>query len=349
MRNALLALLPLLACSSPPDDTPGETTTTTDAGPVCTVASDTAPCETTNDPGTPTTNDPGTTPTTGDDPATTSPPSTTDASTTDASTTSEPGTTDPGTTDPGTTGEPGETTLGDLLTADLFAQMFPNHDPLYTYEALLAAAAEYPAFVAEGSADERRRELAAFLANAGHETTGGWPDAPGGPQAWGLYFTEEVGCEDNKCPQYCDANNAQYPCAPGKTYHGRGPIQLSWNYNYGAVGDVIGEPLLANPELVASDGAIAFRTALWFWMTAQAPKPSAHDVMVGAWQPTADDQAKGRAPGFGMTINIINGGIECGKPSPPQVLDRVAFYQRFTDMLGVDPGAALYCDGMQPY
>lgn len=28
------------------------------------------------------------------------------------------------------------------------------------------------------------------------------------------------------------------PCVPGKSYHGRGPMQLSWNYNYGQVGQV---------------------------------------------------------------------------------------------------------------
>jgi chitinase len=26
--------------------------------------------------------------------------------------------------------------------------------------------------------------------------------------------------------RYCQPG--QYPCAPGKSYHGRGPIQLSW-------------------------------------------------------------------------------------------------------------------------
>lgn len=34
-------------------------------------------------------------------------------------------------------------------------------------------------------------------------------------------------------------------------------------------------------------------------MTAQSPKPSAHDVMAGRWTPTAQDTADGRAPGFG--------------------------------------------------
>lgn len=293
-------------------------------------------------------------PTTASTPGTTAEPSSDPTVDPPGSTGNDPTGPGPG-TDTGTdttdtsTGEPVPETLADLLPLDLFEAMFPEHDDLYSHAALLAAAAEYPAFASEGSADDRRRELAAFLANIGHETTGGWPEAPGGPYAWGLYFTQEVGCENNTCVGYCDPNNVQYPCAPGKTYHGRGPIQLSWNYNYGQAGDALGEPLLAQPELVATDGAIAFRTGLWFWMTEQAPKPSAHAVMTGQWQPNADDMAKGRAPGFGMTINIINGGLECGQPTNAKVEDRVGFYARFTDMLAVDPGPALYCDTMQPY
>jgi chitinase len=112
---------------------------------------------------------------------------------------------------------------------------------------------------------------------------------------------------------------------------------------------VLGLDLLNQPSLVTSDGVVAFRTALWFWMTAQAPKPSAHDVMTGGWMPTSGDTAGGRLPGFGMTINIINGGLECQQPTNSKVEDRVAFYQRFTTMLGTTTGANLYCDQMQHY
>ena len=158
-----------------------------------------------------------------------------------------------------------------------------------------------------------------------------------------------MGCEEGACTAYCDGSNTQYPCAPGKTYHGRGPIQLSWNYNYGAFGDVLDLDLLADPDLVTSDGSIAFATALWFWMTPQAPKPAAHDVMVGGWVPSADDVAAGRAPGFGMTVNIINGGLECGIPTDDRVRDRVRFYIHLAELLGVAPGADLECASMQHY
>lgn len=337
LSSAFLASLGLLicGCAGPADhsDTGASASeASTDTGSTTTSVTTSA---TTSDPGT------ASTPATTNDPSSTSTVDPTGVSTVDPTT----DTTDP--TD--TTGEPAPSELGELLTLDLYELMFPQHDPLFSHAALIAAAAEYPAFASEGSADQRLREVAAFLANIGHETTGGWADAPGGPYAWGLYFTQEVGCEGGGCTGYCDVNNVQYPCAPGKTYHGRGPIQLSWNYNYGQAGDALGEPLLAQPELVTTDGAIAFRTGLWFWMTAQSPKPSAHDVMAGQWQPSADDMAKGRAPGFGMTINIINGGLECGQPTNAKVEDRVGFYKRFTDMLAVDPGPALYCDAMQPY
>ncbi|KIG13813.1 Dipeptide-binding ABC transporter, periplasmic substrate-binding component [Enhygromyxa salina] len=245
--------------------------------------------------------------------------------------------------------------LADLLDQATWDQMFLHKDDPacaganYTLPGLLEAAAAYPSFACEGDLATRQRELAAFLAQISHETTGGWPAAPDGPYAWGLCFIEEVGCENNGCPQYCDANNMQYPCAPGRTYHGRGAIQLSWNYNYGQAGDALGVDILANPDLVASDPKLATQTALWFWMTEQLPKPSAHAVMVGSWMPSAQDLALGRLPGFGMTTNIINGGLECNMPGNAKVEDRVGFFMRYAELLGTDVGEAVDCDMMTPY
>jgi chitinase len=244
-------------------------------------------------------------------------------------------------------------TLGDILDRVTFDAMFPHRlDPacrgeILSYDALVTAAARFPAFLATGSADDRRRDAAAFLANSSHETTGGWPTAPDGPHAWGLCFREEIGCETGACTGYCDPT--RYACVAGQTYHGRGPMQLSWNYNYAQAGDALGIDLLTDPGLVARDGVVAWLTAIWFWMTAQPPKPSCHDVMIGAFTPSAADVTAGRLPGFGLTVNIINGGLECGIAGDARVADRVGFYTRYTTMLSVDPGSNLTCEDMDSY
>lgn len=222
----------------------------------------------------------------------------------------------------------------------------------YNYEDFINATKEYTKFGNEGSQEIKKREIAAFLANISHETTGGWAGAPGGENGrylWGLCWIDEIGCEDGSCTQYCQENNTTYPCASGKTYYGRGPIQLTWNYNYGAMGEHIGVDLLNNPELVSTDSSISFRTALWFWMTPQSPKPSAHDVMVGNWTPNSDDLEKNKLAGFGMTVNIINGAIECGKTNDSRVNDRVGHFKYFCDLLNTTTGDNLYCDQMQHY
>ncbi|KAI9107764.1 hypothetical protein K1719_021100 [Acacia pycnantha] len=240
--------------------------------------------------------------------------------------------------------------LADIISRDTFEQMLMHRDDarcpatgFYTYDAFIQAAKSFLAFATTGDADTRKREAAAFLAQTSHETTGGWPDAPGGPYAWGYCFKEEVARGD-----YC-APSEEYPCAPGKQYYGRGPIQLSWNYNYGQAGTALKEDLLNNPDLVATDPLLSFETALWFWMTPQSPKPSCHDVMTGSWTPSDADVAAGRLPGYGTVTNIINGGLECGIGPDPRVEDRIGFYKRYCDILGVDYGDNLDCNSQRPF
>lgn len=172
---------------------------------------------------------------------------------------------------------------------------------------------------------------------------GGWPSAPDGPYAWGYCFLKE-----QNPSSYCSPNPT-YPCAPGKQYYGRGPIQISWNYNYGQCGRAIGVDLLKNPDLVATDPVISFKTGLWFWMTPQSPKPSCHDVITGRWNPSGADKAAGRVSGYGAITNIINGGLECGKGQNPKVADRIGFYKRYCDILGVGYGNNLDCYNQRPF
>lgn len=134
-------------------------------------------------------------------------------------------------------------------------------------------------------------------------------------------YKEEIG---GRSINYCDKKyQAQYPCNPAKGYYGRGPFQLTWNYNYGKAGESIGFDGLNNPEIVANNPVVSFKTALWFWMN------NVHD-----------DFASGK--GFGATIKAINGG-ECNGNKPNSVNSRVSYYTDYCNQFGVPPGENLKC------
>jgi len=254
-----------------------------------------------------------------------------------------------------TGGTIGDTVLSSAFSKSDFNTLFPhangaairgdqNQYAIFSYDNFNEASKSYPEFAGTGNETTRKREVAAFLAQTSHETSGWWA---GQPFNWGYFFSTELcsGC------LYCSAST-QYPCAVNQSYYGRGPIQISWNYNYGAASAaILGSPttLLDNPDMVLQNGVVAFQTALWFWMTAQPPKPSAHSVMTGGWTPSASDIAAGRVVGYGMVTNIINGGLECDVSTPATVESRVGYYLTYTSYFGVPAGENLYCNNTQPY
>ncbi|KAL5714681.1 chitinase [Ranunculus cassubicifolius] len=248
----------------------------------------------------------------------------------------------------------GSGSVSSIISQALFDQILKHRNDascpgngFYTYNAFIAAANAFSGFGTTGDINTQKREIAAFLAQTSHETTGGWPTAPDGPYAWGYCFVQEQGNPGAYCTP-----SSQWPCAANKKYYGRGPIQITHNYNYGPAGTApqINYNLLNDPDAVARDATISFKTAVWFWMTPQSPKPSCHNVIVGQWTPSPSDVAAGRLPGYGTITNIINGGIECGKgTSPPQVADRIGFYRRYCEILGVSPGDNLDCNNQSPY
>ncbi|GLJ32031.1 hypothetical protein SUGI_0645090 [Cryptomeria japonica] len=242
--------------------------------------------------------------------------------------------------------------LKSIISKKLFDQIFLHRNDnacpangFYTYKSFITAARSYPQFANTGNLTTCKREVAAFLAQISHETTGGWATAPDGPYSWGLCFKEEIAPQNN----YCDITNKEWPCVANKSYHGRGPIQLSWNYNYGPAGKAIGFNGLKRPEMVSKKPVIAFKTALWFWTTTQPPKPSCHDVIIGKYTPTSSDAEANRLPGFGLITNIINGGLECGKGKDARVADRIGFYKRYCTLLNVDPGQNLDCGDQKSF
>ncbi|MEU0881475.1 chitinase, partial [Lentzea sp. NPDC005914] len=197
-----------------------------------------------------------------------------------------------------------------------FNQMFPSRNSFYTYSGLVTAMSAFPAFAKTGSGTVQKQEAAAFLANVSHETGG-------------LVYVREI----NQSGDYCDETKP-YGCPAGADkYFGRGPIQLSWNFNYYAAGQALGmgNDLLNFPDKVATDAAIAWKTGLWYWNTQTGPGTmTGHNAMVNG-------------AGFGQTIWSINGSLECNGKNPAQVESRVSSYRQFASILGVDPGANLYC------
>jgi predicted chitinase len=210
----------------------------------------------------------------------------------------------------------GGTPSGFVVSEAQFNQMFPNRNSFYTYSGLVAALSAYPGFANTGSDTVKKQEAAAFLANVNHETGG---------------LVHIVEQNTANYPHYCDGNQP-YGCPAGQAaYYGRGPIQLSWNFNYKAAGDALRIDLLNNPWLVQNDSAVAWKTGLWYWNTQSGPGTmTPHNAMV--------NQA-----GFGQTIRSINGSLECDGRNPAQVQSRVDAYNRFTSILGVGPGGNLYC------
>jgi predicted chitinase len=205
---------------------------------------------------------------------------------------------------------------GFVVSESQFNQMFPNRNSFYTYSGLTAALSAYPGFANTGSDTVKKQEAAAFLANVNHETGG---------------LVHVVEQNTANYPHYCDWSRP-YGCPAGQAaYYGRGPIQLSWNFNYKAAGDALGIDLLNNPWRVQNESAVAWKTGLWYWNTQSGPGTmTPHNAMV--------NQA-----GFGQTIRSINGSLECDGKNPAQVQSRVDAYNRFTSILGVSPGGNLYC------
>jgi predicted chitinase len=204
------------------------------------------------------------------------------------------------------------TGFASIVSEAQFNQMFPNRNGFYTYAGLVDAAKSFPAFAGTGDLAMKKREAAAALANFSHETSG-------------LIHITEVAKND-----YCgdwDGNPNTCPCAAGKRYYGRGPMQLSWNGNYCAAGDALGLDLRANPDLVEQNATVAWKTALWFWMT---------QTGAGYWT-SHSDIVDGH--GFGETIRTINGSLECSGGNPAQVQDRINEINRFIQILGTSAGA----------
>ncbi|XP_057481723.1 endochitinase EP3-like [Actinidia eriantha] len=209
---------------------------------------------------------------------------------------------------------PTDVSVSSIVTQEFFDGIINQADSscagkgFYSRSVFLEAIDSYPLFGRDGSMDDSKREIAAFFAHVTHETGH-------------FCYIEEI---DGPSKDYCDESNTQYPCVSGKGYYGRGPIQLSWNFNYGPAGNSIGFDGLNNPETVATDPVVSFKTALWYWMK------FVHSIIVSG-------------KGFGETIRAINGALECDGGNQAAVNARVEYFNDYCNQLGVAPGDNLYC------
>lgn len=248
--------------------------------------------------------------------------------------------------------------------------LFPKRHPNYTYENFLKAVSKFPAFCGayndgRDSIGICRKSLATMFAHFAQETgghTSHW-EVPEWRQA--LVYVREMGWDEEMRGGYngeCNPDTWQglsWPCGkfPNgdyKSFFGRGAKQLSYNYNYGPFSEAIYgtvETLLDKPELVA-DTWLNLASAIFFFIYPQPPKPSMLHVLDGTWVPNDYDRAGGLLPGFGVTTQIINGGIECGGSSEiQQSRNRIAYYKEFSAYLKapIPDDEVLGCKNMQSF
>ncbi|MFM2587644.1 chitinase [Vibrio sp. TBV020] len=257
-------------------------------------------------------------------------------------------------------------TIMSVFSEEDWNYLFPMRKSVYQYEGFLEAAARYPALCNDNPKGEINQEslcklelstmFAHFTQEVGAHLGNGYVYE--GEQLdeyrQGLYYIEEAGCEANedgvsRCTGYNGGSSKDvwqgvgWPGYPNAQYYGRGAKQLSYNYNYAPFSKVMfgnDQVLLENPHLVGTEGALSIGSAVYFYMQPRSPKPSIHDVVVGRWEPNALDLEYGREEGFGVTINVINGGVECGGSEPAQGVpsqprNREIYYKGFAEYFGI--------------
>ena len=243
---------------------------------------------------------------------------------------------------------------------------------------------DYKLFLNEGTLKQQAQEFIAFCAKSARETSGSWSNAP---EPWivsytssqgettdfwkgALYWVDEKGrstADDGTSTtiEYADAGSKYTPVA-GRSYYGRGVIQITWNYNYGPFSNWLYDNgffpelvttrnyLLTRPDYVAIYGDLSILSGIWFWMTPQGAKPSCHDVLYGAvYNVSSSTNEQGLPPRndggtidtaagdtddeavfayrIGAIINIVNGGKECNKAAAwhEGPMQRISYYNAY--------------------
>jgi hypothetical protein len=123
----------------------------------------------------------------------------------------------------------------------------------------------------------------------------------------GLQYLTETGCSDGSCSY--------------GNYYGRGYLQLTWQDNYqDASTDIFqNSSLVDSPDQVASN-PVAWQTASWYWNT--IVHPSITSSVLSGYD-------------LGVSVQQINGAIECVSPCQYQPLNRLTIYNSCLATLGI--------------
>lgn len=176
----------------------------------------------------------------------------------------------------------------------------------YTYNSFIAAADSFPEF-GNGTSDEAKREVAAFLANVVDKSQ------------------EFCYIAQSNAQSFCNQSSSMYPCAKGKSYYARGPLGLTGNDNYGAAGNYLKLNLLGNPDKVSENSTISFQTAIWLWTHGS----KSHTAIVSG-------------KGFTATVKALN-YTACNDRAKLNTM--VENYKTYCNFFKVNPGSNLLsCD-----
>ena len=128
------------------------------------------------------------------------------------------------------------------------------------------------------------------------------------------------------------------------------------NYNYGEATKDLNVDLLNHPEYIENNATLAFLVAIWRWMTPiKENQPSAHDVFIGNWKPTENDNLAKRVSGFGTTMNVLYGNLVCGKGNNEKSMNIIIqYYRHYLDRIGANgneagPQELLSCADQVPF
>ncbi|KAG6731655.1 hypothetical protein I3842_01G140000 [Carya illinoinensis] len=199
-----------------------------------------------------------------------------------------------------------------FLTTYQFENLFEKRNTpaahavgFWDYRSFITASADYQpdGFGTTGGKQTGMKEVAAFLGHVGSKTSCGYGVATGGPLAWGLCYNKEP---------------------------------LLMNYNYGKTGEALKVDLLNHPEYIEQNATLAFKAAIWRWMTpTKQHQPSAHDVFVGNWKRTKNDTLNKRVPGFGTTMNVLYGDSVCSQGDSDSMNNIISHYLYYLDLMVV--------------